>query len=102
MGQGQAPHKARLLIVEDNEELCCMVQRGFEQRGYEVRIAHCAGRAVAVLQDWFPEFALLDLRLPDQAGLRLIPCIRGANPAARIVMLTGYASIATAVEAIKL
>ena len=102
MGQARAPGKARLLIVEDSEDLCCMMQRGFEQRGYEVRIAHCAGGAVALLQDWFPEFALIDLRLPDQAGLRLIPCIRAANPGVRLVMLTGYASIATAVEAIKL
>ena len=102
MGQALAPDKARLLIVEDSETLCRMMQRGFEQRGYEVRIAHCAGRAVEAMADWRPEFALLDLRLPDQAGLRLIPRIRAANPAVRVVMLTGYASVATAVEAIKL
>lgn len=102
MGQVHAPAKARLLIVEDSENLCRMMQRGFEQRGYEVRIAHCASGAVAAMQDWIPEFALLDLRLPDQAGLHLIPRIKAANPAVRIVMLTGYASVATAVEAIKL
>lgn len=102
MGRMLARDQARLLIVEDSENLCSLMQRGFEQRGYEVRVAHSAASARGMVPEWMPEFVLLDLRLPDQAGLQLIPCIRAANPAVRLVILTGYASIATAVEAIKL
>jgi two-component system response regulator RegA len=91
-----------LLVVDDNETFCATMQRAFGQRGYEVRLAHAVHEAEDVLNSWSPEFALLDLRLPGPGGLTLIPRIKAANPESRVVMLTGYASIATAVEAIKL
>ena len=97
--QGRRP---QLLIVDDNETLRVTLQRVFAQRGYEVRLAHSVEEAGALLKSWSPEFAILDLRLPGQTGLTLIPMIKAANPETRVVMLTGYASIATAVEAIKL
>jgi two-component system response regulator RegA len=78
------------------------MQRTFGQRGYEVRFAHDAPQAEDVLRSWLPAFAVVDLRLPGLPGLSLIPKIKAANPDVRVVMLTGYASIATAVEAIKL
>ena len=101
MGQ-TIPLKGRLLIVEDSENLCSTIQRGFETRGYEVRVAHSMASACAIVSQWIPQLALIDLRLPDQGGLHLIPCIRAANPDVRMVILTGYASIASAVQAIKL
>jgi two-component system response regulator RegA len=55
-----------------------------------------------LLEDWCPEYAVLDLRMPGPTGLTLIPRLRAAFHDVRIVMLTGHASIATAVEAIKL
>jgi two-component system response regulator RegA len=91
-----------LLVVDDNETFCTTMQRAFGQRGYEVRFAHAVHEAEDLLNSWSPEFALLDLRLPGPGGLTLIPRIKAANPESRVVMLTGYASIATAVEAIKL
>lgn len=94
--------RPRLLIVDDSENFCWIMQRAFEQRGYEVRLAHSATQACEVLEGWLPGFALIDLRLPGAAGLTLIPRIKAANPAVRLVVLTGYASIATAVESIKL
>lgn len=97
-----APDAPRLLIVDDSENFCSMMKRGFEQRGYQVRVAHSISCAHAILKEWLPQFAVLDLRLPDHGGLELIPGIKAANPAVRLVVLTGYASIATAVEAIKL
>jgi len=94
--------KPKLLVVDDNEIFCATMQRAFGQRGYEVRLAHDVRQAEELLKSWLPEFALLDLRLPGPAGLTLIPRIRAASPDTRVVMLTGYASIATAIEAIKL
>jgi two-component system, response regulator RegA len=96
------PGRPKLLIVDDNEIFCSTMERVFGRRGYEVRLAHAVSEAEAVLSAWPPEFALLDLRLPGSAGLALIPMVKAANPDCRVVMLTGFASIATAVEAIKL
>jgi len=94
--------RPKLLIVDDSEAFCSMMGRVFERRGYEVRLAYSVGEAEGLLECWSPEFALLDLRLPGQAGLALIPKIIASNPESRVVILTGFASIATAVEAIKL
>lgn len=94
--------KPKLLVVDDNEVFCSTMQRTFGQRGYEVRIAYDAHQAEDVLRSWLPAFAIVDLRLPGTPGLTLIPKIKAACPDVRVVMLTGYASIATAVEAIKL
>jgi len=96
------PGKSRLLIVDDSENFCWVMQRTFEQRGYEVRVGHSVSEACEVLEDWLPGFAVVDLRMPGAAGLELIPHVRAANPAVRLVVLTAYASIATAIEAIKL
>jgi len=92
----------RLLIVDDSEEFCSAMQRAFERRGYTVRAAQSANQARQVAKDWPPEFAVVDLRLPEAVGLSLIPHIKAASPAVRLIVLTGYASIATAIEAIKL
>jgi two-component system response regulator RegA len=74
----------------------------FEKRGYTVKAAHSVPAACNLLEDWQPEFAVVDLRMPGPTGLSLIPKLKAAFPGVRVVMLTGYASIATAVEAIKL
>jgi two-component system, response regulator RegA len=94
--------KPKLLVVDDNETLCSTMQRAFGHRGYEVRTAGDVSQAVNILGSWSPEFALLDLRLPGPTGLTLIPRLKAANPGTCVVILTGYASIATAIEAIKL
>jgi two-component system response regulator RegA len=78
------------------------MQRAFSQRNYDVRVAYSVAQAGEVLRTWLPEFAVLDLRMPGPAGLTLISKVKAASPDARIVMLTGFSSIATAVEAIKL
>jgi two-component system response regulator RegA len=92
----------RLLLVDDDENFCWAMSRAFQTRGYEVRAAHSHIEANAVIQDWLPECAVIDLRLHGSSGLGLISKLKAANATMRIVVLTGYASIATAVEAIKL
>lgn len=67
-----------------------------------VETAHDVPAALIRLEDRAPQFAVVDLNLPGASGLTLVQALRGRNPAARIVVLTGYASIATTVEAIKL
>jgi len=91
-----------LLVVDDDENHCWALGRTFEKRGYAVQVASSAQRACDLLTRWSPDYAVIDLRLPGASGLSLIPRVKAANPQACIVMLTGYASIATAVEAIKL
>ena len=94
--------KPRLLLVDDNENHCWALTRAFDKRGYAVKAAHSVPAACSLLEDWHPEYAVVDLRMPGPTGLTLIPRLKAVFPDVRIVMLTGYASIATAVEAIKL
>jgi two-component system, response regulator RegA len=91
-----------LLLVDDDENHCWAMARAFERRGYTVQVANSVPRACELLARWSPDYAIIDLRMPGPSGLSLIPRVKAANPEAIIVMLTGYASIATAVEAIKL
>jgi two-component system, response regulator RegA len=91
-----------LLVVDDDENHCGALQRAFETRGYTVRSACSVPRALMLLDDWSASYAVIDLRLPGPSGLTLIPHLKHVNPEVRIVMMSGYASIATAVEAIKL
>jgi two-component system, response regulator RegA len=91
-----------LLLVDDSESHCWALSRAFERRGYTVRAAYSASDASRLLDEWYPDYAVVDLRLPGPTGLTLIPKLKAASPHVRIVVLTGYGSIATAVEAIKL
>ena len=92
----------RLLIVEDDAVFARTLARSFERRGYAVR--HAAdGRAMeAVLGDFAPSDAVVDLRLGDASGLACVERLHRHDAAMRIVVLTGFASLATAVEAVKL
>ena len=92
----------RLLLVEDDPVFARVVSRALGQRGYEVSHAESliAARDLIVGQTF--QYAILDLNLGGQTSLELIPLLTGKNPDIRTLILTGYASIATAVEAIKL
>jgi len=76
--------------------------RAFERRGYAVTTADSVAAALELLKNLSPEYAVVDLRMPGQSGMTLVKQLRASDPNTRIVMLTGFASIATAVEAIKL
>lgn len=90
-----------LLIVEDDERLRGRLARAFRERGYDVREAATAEAARAAAAADAPELALVDLRMPGMSGLDLIPALLAIEPATRIVVLTGYGSVATAVEAVR-
>jgi two-component system response regulator RegA len=92
-----------LWIVEDDEALRERLARAFGARGFEVQAAGSVDEATAKLGkgDETPEFVVVDLRMPGGSGLDLVTRFIEADPATRIVVLTGYGSIATAVEAVR-
>jgi len=90
-----------LLIVDDDGPLCTRLARAMERRGFIVATADSVAAGVAATESVPPAFAVVDLRLGDGSGLDIVSAIRTARPNARIVMLTGYGNIATAVAAVK-
>jgi two-component system response regulator RegA len=98
-----APQARQLLVVEDDEAFQRTLIRSFERRGYVVRHANSLETMQEVLADYAPEYAVVDLKLAGKAsGLACVEALHGHDADMLIVVLTGYASIATAVEAIKL
>jgi len=94
--------QASLLLVDDDDVFCQVLGRALEKRGYTVTVAHSVEQAMPLAQTDPPEYAVVDLKMDGASGLTLVHALHELDPATRIVMLTGYASIATAVEAIKL
>ena len=92
----------RLLIIDDDAALREVLALALARRGFEARTAAGGAEALAEAERFHPEGILLDLKLGAESGLSLIASFKARLPEARIVMLTGYAGIATAVEAIKL
>jgi two-component system response regulator RegA len=90
-----------LLIVDDDEPFLTRLARAMERRGFEVRTASSVAEGTAAAEAAPPAFAVLDLRLADGSGLDVVTALRAKRPDARIVMLTGYGNIATAVAAVK-
>jgi two-component system response regulator RegA len=91
-----------LLLVDGDIALCEVIARAFAARGFQVRVAHTAGQASKLVDDDPPQCAVIALKLPDASGLKLLSTLLALDPGMRIVVLTGYPSIRTAVEAIKL
>ncbi len=92
----------RFLIVDDDPAFTRVLSRAMTRREFEVQVARSAEEAELIIKNWVPNFATVDLKMEGNSGLSLIPSLKTANPSMRILMLTGYASIVTAVEAIKL
>jgi two-component system, response regulator RegA len=90
-----------LLIVDDDAPLCQRLARAMERRGFVVATADSVATGVANATAHPPAFAVVDLRLGDGSGLDIVSALRDARPGARIVVLTGYGNIATAVAAVK-
>lgn len=92
----------RLLIVEDDAMFARTLQRSFERRGYRVWVANEAEQVDPLLDTACPDYAVVDLKLGTGSGLPCVQRLHAFDPAMIIVVLTGFAGIATAVEAIKL
>lgn len=92
----------RLLLVDDDATFTTVMERSLVRQGYAVAVAHDAESAIDTARTFTPQRILLDLNLPGDSGLLALPKLLEVAPDAAVVMLTGYSSIATAVEAIKL
>jgi two-component system response regulator RegA len=91
-----------LLVIDDDAAWRSVVGRALGARGYDVLAAESAADGLQLARGHSLAGAIVDLRLPDQSGLHAVSKLRALLPMLPIVVLTGYASIATAVEAVKL
>lgn len=92
---------ASLLIVDDDEALRASLGRAMARRGFAPVLAGGVGEAVASARAAAPAYAIVDLRLGDGDGLEVVDAIRQSRPDARVVILSGYGNIPTAVAAVK-
>jgi two-component system, response regulator RegA len=99
--RGLPESERSLLIVDDDAPLCQRLARAMERRGFVVATAESVAAGVSAATTHPPAFAVVDLRLGDGSGLEVVSALRSARPGARIVVLTGYGNIATAVAAVK-
>lgn len=91
-----------LLLVDDDPTFCGVLQQALIKRGFEVHAATDVESGILLAEQIEPEYAVIDLRIGQQSGLVLVKRLHDLDANTRIVMLTGFASIATAIEAIKL
>ncbi len=90
-----------LLIVDDEANLRNQLAKAMERRGFVTEVAESVAEGKRTVDARPPKYAVIDLRLGDGSGLEVVEALRAARPDARIVMLTGYGNIATAVAAVK-
>ena len=90
-----------ILLVDDDKTFCAALAGALRRRGHTVLLAHDYDDAIAEANAWRPDRAIIDLRMPGRNGLEVVQALHQALPELRMVVLTGYGSIATAVEAIK-
>jgi len=91
-----------ILLVDDDDTLRERLARALRERGYDVRTAANADEAMARVREDSPEMAVLDLKMPGRSGVDLLREMKAQDPSTEVLILTGYGSIATAVEATKL
>lgn len=99
---GELGSDRTLLLVDDDEPFLRRLAKAMEKRGFDVEMAGsvAAGSAIATARP--PAYAVIDLRLEDGNGLDVVEVLRGKRPDSRVVVLTGYGAIATAVAAVKI
>jgi len=95
-------NQAHLLLVDDDQTYCSVLKSALEKRKFTVSVAHDVKSGLLLAEQIEPEFAVIDLRIGYESGLELVQKLISLDDNTQIVMLTGFASIATAVEAIKL
>jgi two-component system, response regulator RegA len=95
-------NKPNLLLVDDDPIYCSVLGQALNKRDYEVSIAHDLQSGIRLAQDTHPDYAVIDLRIGHESGLEIVKKLKEMDDDVHIVVLTGFASIATAVESIKL
>lgn len=98
----QSIAKPRLLLVDDDETYCLVLKPALEKRDFEVFVAHDVDGGIKLAEQYEPEYAIIDLRIGQESGLEMVEKLIAQDDNTQIIVLTGFSSIATAVEAIKL
>ena len=96
-----SPEEKTLLIVEDDRPFRERLARAMQSRGFEVLIAETVREGIAIVKERPPAYAVIDLKLDDGNGLDVVEALHMTRPNARVVVLTGFGNIATAVAAVK-
>ena len=102
MSEASDDSRITVLVVDDDRAFCQALAGSLRRRGFAVVVAHNYEDALAEAEAWSPDRAVVDLRMPGHSGLELVAGLRRVDPSIAVVVLTGYGSIATAIEAIKL
>lgn len=90
-----------LLVVDDDEAFRMAIGQAIERRGFSVSLAGSMGPALDLAREKIFEYALVDVRMPGESGIELVKALRAIDDGTRIVVLTGYGTIANAVEAMR-
>lgn len=98
----QTPNLKEVFVIEDDAVFAQVLMRSLMARGYTVEVAHTVDDAQVQLVGLNPRYIILDLFLGGDSGLSLLPVLRSNFPSSKILVLTGFASISTTVQAIKL
>ncbi|MEL6872370.1 MAG: ActR/PrrA/RegA family redox response regulator transcription factor [Pseudomonadota bacterium] len=98
----ELPEDTSLVVVDDDNPFVQRLSRAMEQRGFEVRSATTVADGLSAIREKPPAFAVVDMRLEDGNGLDVIAELSKLRPDSRMIVLTGYGNIATAVSAVKL
>lgn len=96
------PKPTSILLVDDSFILRDRLAEAFEERGFRVSVAGTCDEAVSVFRNGPTDLAVLDLRMPGRSGLTLIPQLKAIHPDVKVLILSGFGSIATAIDAVKL
>jgi len=91
--------QTRVLIIDDDRVFCQLLEKGLARMGYQTVVAHDSAEALSTRER--PDVVLLDMRLGEESGLGLIEPLISSYPEVKIIVVTGYASLATAVSAMK-
>jgi len=100
--QDELPEDRSLIIVDDDRPFLQRLSRAMEQRGFAVRSAHSVAEGIDLIRQQPPAFAVVDMRLEDGNGLDVLAELTRVRADSRVIVLTGYGNIATAVSAVKL
>jgi len=91
----------KLLIIDDEVEFAATLRQRLELRGIDATDVHSGGEGLQTLAEIGPDIVILDLKMPDMAGLDVLAEIKKHNPAIEVIMLTGHGSTASGIEAME-
>jgi two-component system, NtrC family, response regulator HydG len=93
---------AKILIIDDEKDLCLVLSRFLSKHGYEVQEAHKGKKALEIINESIPDLILCDFMLDDMDGTSVLKAIKEINPATPVIIITGFSNIKTAVEVMRL